>query len=444
MKILIRVVLILSILLLSTLFILLLPYFIYSTVLSSGINSEYLQIRPVESLIYGKQSFNFERLKGIYYEDDSRWDQVALSNFTIPFPVYHPQFHLNPILGRLTAKGDEVGFGVSYRDQEERVLVDFKQELVGKFNYDFISKHKLFSLPIFKNYILSKNNSEIWKDLFTKDLSTTFILRRYFAHRTIDQYLGDLLSTPYRELTYGLFIYLLRQEYLPAGHSEITFVEESKTGVVYLPPALGAELQEEQIFVLNNGLIYKAKIFSRLQSIQAEALRLRLLKRTSFHDSTESDAQSLYSRYKSFPYLDRIGKLGTSYLYAAWSHVPDDVKFLKELIYFLERGKNNSLPLQELYQFAYERYGNNFSQIEDRRKESFEQKMKRLQQEQLEEELQRERQRAGINHRDEFLTDEEKRDFYLQQAKDKKDQPDAESVDEAVENSVKEENFVTD
>lgn len=422
------------------------PYFIYGLVLSSGINSAYLQIKPNEGLIYGKQSFNFERLKGIYYEDDSRWEQVSLSNFTIPFPLYHPQFHLNPLLDWGNLKRDEVGFGVSYRDQDENNLVEFKQELVGKFNYDFISKHKLFSLPIFKNYILAKDNAEIWKDLFTKDLSGTFILRRYFTHRPLDQYIADLLNTPYRELVYGLFIYLLREEYLPPGHSEITFVEHSKTGVVYLPPVKGAEKQEEQIYVLNKGLIYKAKIFSRIQSIQAEALRLRLIQHSMFHDSSESDAQSLYLRYKAFSYQDRIGRLGMSYLYAAWSHVPNDVKFLKELIYFLERGKNNSTPLQVLYNYAYERYGNNFSQIGDRRKESFEQKMLRLKQEQLDEEIQRERQRAGINHRDEFLTDEEKRDFYLQQAKDRKDDSSENSGDgqESVPVKGDEETFVTD
>lgn len=436
MKILIRLAISGIILLLVCLAVLLLPYGLYSLALTKGFNSKYIQIRPNENLIYGEKSFQFERVKGIYYEDNQRWEQVGLGHFSVPFPLYHPQFHLNPILQQDKSQ-DEVQFGASYRDQEERNLLDFTQEKVGKFHYQFIANHQLFSLPIFKNYILSKSNTEIWKDLFTKDLSTTFILRRYFSHRSIDQYLADLLHTPYRELVYGLFIYLLRQEYLPIGHSEITFLPESKTGVVYLPAVKGSEYQEEQVMVLRDGIIFKAKLRSRTNSIQAEALRLRVIKNVFYFESTEGDAQSLYARYKTFPYQDRIGKVGMAYLYAAWSHVPNDTKFLKELIYFLERGTNNSVPLQVLYQYAYDRYGNNFSQIEERRRESHEEKMKRLRLEQLEAEQRALKERKGSGDRDDYLSDEEKRDYYLQQAKDKDIPPEEK-------NEIQDENYITD
>ena len=49
------------------------------------------------------------------------------------------------------------------------------------------------------------------------------------------------------------------------------------------------------------------------------------------------------------------------YLFSAWSQDLDNVDMLKEMIFFLERGRTRGLQLRPLYKFAMKHYGKTFT-----------------------------------------------------------------------------------
>lgn len=405
------------------------PYFAYNYVVKHGIDNEYLKLRPDAKKLYGELSFKMERVEGIYHEDESLWEEFPFANALVPLPVHHPQVRVLPYLNLPNGSTGETELGLVYTDQGYRKLASFVLRHYGKFQFPFINDYKLFSLPLFKKYILGKSNKEIWKDLFTKDLTTTFIIRKHFKNRGLGAYLGDLYEVSYRDLVYSLFIYYLRTELLKDRFSESRFFEDRNLGVVYQAPLKDGAFQKESIFILHKGEIYTLELLSKVNSIMAESLRVRLLKNISYVESSEILSKEIYSKYKNISYNDRIGNLGMMYLFTAWSHVQGNKQFFKEMIYFLERGKNNSVPLQTLYSFAYKKFGSNFSQIAGQRQESFEEKMKRLKAESLEAEIEAERNKKVRYDSDNFQSDEERRDFYLQKAKDDQSEKKSEEGD---------------
>ncbi|MCK5883759.1 MAG: hypothetical protein KAG61_08725 [Bacteriovoracaceae bacterium] len=418
MRLLIRIISILGILLALSIGILIAPYFAYNYVVKQGMDNEYIKLSPHPAKLYGEKNFKMERVEGIYHEDESLWGIFPFSNVQISLPLKHPQIRVLPHLNLPKGTAEKLEMGLTYTDQNYHKLVTMILKRHGKFQFPFISDHKLFSLPLFKKYILGKSNKQIWKDLFTRDLTTTFILRKHFKSRNLVDYLTDLYSVSYRDLVYSLFIYYLRIELLNEDFEESRYFEGRGMGVIYIPPKSEKSFQKEIVFILEKGEIYTVEIVSKIKSIMAESLRIRLLEHLKYVEDSDSNAHEIYALYKRVDYEERISNLGMMYLYTAWSHVPENTKFLKELIHFLERGKDNSIPLEILYRYAYEKYGSNFSQLIEKRNETFDEKMKRLHSEALDKEIEEERQKKVRYDADNFESDNARRDYYLQKAKD--------------------------
>ena len=108
------------------------------------------------------------------------------------------------------------------------------------------------------------------------------------------------------------------------------------------------------------------------------------------------------------------------YLFAAWTHQMDDKKFLKEMIQFLERGREHKNQLKPLYKYSFERYGTSFSLKDENRKnlETAHERLKRK----AEEEMKKLRAGDATDEQLEtldFESGEKRMDFFLNEAREK-------------------------
>jgi hypothetical protein len=69
----------------------------------------------------------------------------------------------------------------------------------------------------------------------------------------------------------------------------------------------------------------------------------------------------LYKEFKQLNFSRQVDQEGMLYLFSAWTHELNNLELLKEMIFFLERGRNNSKQLRPLYSFAMNHYGKTFT-----------------------------------------------------------------------------------
>jgi hypothetical protein len=155
-------------------------------------------------------------------------------------------------------------------------------------------------------------------------------------------------------------------------------------------------------------------------SPEATDLRNRYLSSVKYFESNPSASHDIYKWYKMLPYKSKIDQEGMIYLFSAWTHLPDEEGFLKEMIQFLERGKNNMYFLVPLYSYAYRKYGTNFSKSNIIRKETKERKFERLTQEEQAAKLKQMFEKNIPPDSIHFDTPEKQIDYYIKISKDKK------------------------
>ena len=131
-------------------------------------------------------------------------------------------------------------------------------------------------------------------------------------------------------------------------------------------------------------------------------------------------AQTLYGEYRHLPFEKRKSQAGMLYLFTAWTHQLDNKKYLREMIQFLERGKEHEQQLKPLYKYGFDRYGTSFSmKIENRKNlETAHERLKRK----SEEEINKLKMGNATDEQLETLDFEsgaERMEFFLNEAKEK-------------------------
>lgn len=420
MRIAISLILVTVVVLITGYFLSMAPYHFYSLAISEGINSSYLKLGESSSPIIKGGDYDWNRVEGVYAEEQNVWKRFHFHNFEIPLPVHHPYYLVVP---DLRANYDPPEMGVRMLDQSK----NFRASFHTKSKRDFIlafETHKIFNLPAFKNYILKKSQEEIWMDLFKKDLTL-----KDFSFSDLEV----LSSAPYKELVYNLFLLHMRHKLFPKDLVKVSFFGPRKIGVVEVQEDTDSIIKDkhkiEHMFILERGTVHRVVLKTKNYDLITEALRKRFFKQIKFKQSNPEDSIPIYNEYKKLRYDQRIDQEGMIYLFAAWTHNLDNENFLREMIQFLERGKENIVHLQPLYEFAYRKYGSNFSTEGDVRKETAQRRLERKTAEELEKEMEKERRRNLDLVDGKFENDEEKIKFYLQKAKDEGvNLDDAESV----------------
>ena len=385
------------------------PYHFYSLSLEEGIDSSYLKLN-VQSGTYSKGGpYEWDRVDGVYAEEQNVWKRFHFHKFEIPLPVHHPYYLVVPSLN-LSYEPPELGVKMLTPAKELRASFHTKSDIALVLPF---GSHKIFNLPAFKNYILKKNENEIWKDLFYKNIN----LKKFSLFEP-----SILKSVPYKELVYNLFLLNMRTNCFPKGAKKISYFSPRKIGVVEIEEETDSIIKDnyrvEYLYLLEKGIVHRVELKTKSYDLITEALRKRFFTQIKFKSSNNEDSIPIYNEYKKLSFEQRVDQEGMIYLFAAWTHNLDNENFLREMIQFLERGKENNTHLQPLYEYAYKKYGSNYSTDGKTLKETAQKRLERKTAEEIENEMEKERKRNLDNIEGSFESDEQRIKFFLQKAKD--------------------------
>ena len=403
---------------LSYLGVILTPYHFYRLAMKEGMNGEYLKLGSLDRSYHKGGVYNFIRTKEISRRSSSQWENLHFNDFIVPLPMEHPLFTLKP---HFVKRNSDYLFGYQLLDprNKERARVLFYKPFEFKLE---VHKHKIFEMPLFKNYILSQGMDKVWSDLFEKDLTKSKYLKSVWLRPFPENIL--FWKLPIKEMVYDLYILSMRDRLLSRDLKSINYLKNSKRGLVEVvdnetKKGKGKSFKQEVIFVKEGRLVYPILFRSKLKTPEIEAYRQRFLGTLKFKKSTPSSSIAIYSEYKNLSYEAKLKPAGMNLLFSALSHEKKSKSFVREMIQFLERGKSEKVILDSLYSYAYGLFGSSFSTLLENRKETQREKLFR---EMEEEEYKENADILNMPMEDlpeNFDSQEEKIKRYLQEAKDK-------------------------
>jgi len=384
------------------------PYHIYTLTLTEGVNTRFLQMNPTKSVFYDGKVVEMKR--PLRMDDESLYQTFHFYHFEIPMPMNHLLFSLIPTIKIEPARPR---LGARFQNGKNAELFSFMLEKPYKFETTS-GDQKLFTLPIFKNYISRKSSDEIWGDLFQKELSLPSNEGESFFESLV-----SLRKVSYKDLVYNLYVLYNRRFVLPATTQEFSFYKERNMGIVKLPSD-DPKILVERLYIIQEGLIYPLVIRTRMSDVPAMNFRNKFIREINYKSTSTDSAISIYARYKQIPYGQRIDQQGMTYLYSAWSHDPENRDYIRVIILFLERGKLNLKYLKPFYEYAYKKFGSSLSTASGFLNETAGETLKRRITEELEVEVKKETERKAANFEGQFANPEEKIKYNLQKAKDNK------------------------
>jgi hypothetical protein len=261
------------------------PYHIYTTTISQGVTTSFLDLKPTNSALFDGTENNRENLEKMY--DSSLYENFHFSNFIIPLPLDHSLITMIPLI---KIENNRPRLGADFQNSKNMDLFSFIIEKPYKFETT-TGNQKLFVLPIFKNYITKKSNDEIWKDLFVKKLSLPGNDGSSFFTSLV--YLRDV---SYLDLVYQLFILYNRKFLIPDDTKALKFDSLSKVGMIELPHTESNYLKE-RLFIIEKGYVYPILITTRLRDQLALNFRTKFINELKFKSSSKDSAIPIYAKY---------------------------------------------------------------------------------------------------------------------------------------------------
>lgn len=393
----------------------LLPYHFYTVVVNEGINADILKIEGQTNSFLASKTITESEIN----EESmniGKWENLHLANFIVPIPIEHPLFRMHPhiILRRDHTAAPGIRIGNKFT-REFFSLVE-----MGQIPFDIkINQQKLFQLPLYKKSIFKMTPSKVWRDVFAKNLNLI-----EGKESNILQYTKSLLRIPYNELVYNLYILLIRVRLFPKNLESISYDSKRKVHLIQTN-SVDDRFVQEILYHRVGPSIYKIYLRTKKWKKEAALARHMFLQSFAFKKSNETAHVPLYGRFQNLSYRDKKGLLGPIYFYAAWTHQMENESFIKQFIHYLERSDVNSEIVIRLYEYAFKKYGTNFSTLQEKLKETNEMHLKRK----IAEESRKEHSRLEslpikipIQH---FISTEEKARRLLQKAKDEKGDADA-------------------
>ncbi len=384
------------------------PYAQYQIYLIYGVDNHYLSAdKPTKAQLSPKFAQPFWKA---FIESEALWTPTHFADYKLLMPVDHPaiRFRPKPIV-------------INKESIPTFTLNNFNNESVLSFSPIEVEKVDLkipndiiFSLPIVEDFIFQVPKHKVIRDLFVKNLD----LKIPEPHHLKKFYEFMKIHTPL-DLLYNIYIYKLRKRIFKKNYHLFYHFNQSSL-LVEVGHNTNNNLSTFELLSFYRGRLYTAK----LTLDKSSPLALRVLNLYSIRMDIEpsrgvESAKKGYSLFRTLPFKKRMSTKGISLLYSAWTHEMDDQGYIKELIYFLERGKTNEVYLIDIYSYARNRWGTNFSTIKDKRDESLEVENKRIEKENKE--------LFNQNLLDDesdlentFKTDKEKLEYLLKKSREKK------------------------
>lgn len=332
-----------------------------------------------------------------YSEDYAHlWKDFPLRNSMIPLPIRHPHFQVQPIVNHRARKDSpEMGILIEAPNTEEISRVYTAPTTLFP---DYSLGQELFKLPFVRNRIVQRSVDEIWRDIFSREIVVE--------------------SKTLTEMIYDLHILHIRSKFLPRETVRYGLGQSGNQAIIELA-SRNPDYLVELVMNQDSGSIYSFLLQTHKKSEKSMQLRTKFLKAVSFMPADQAMGRILYTEFKQLNFTRQVGQEGMLYLFSAWSQNPEEVNFLKELIFFLERGKSNVRALSNLYTFAFKRYGKTFTTrriFTDHHDPEIDLQRK-IEIENLEKKLSYDRQEVDLPPEPEMSPDE-RMNFYLKKAKE--------------------------
>lgn len=279
----------------------------------------------------------------VYQEDYVQlWKEFPLRNSLIPMPTRHPLFQTVPII-EMAGKNETPNFGIILQDPSGREISRV-YTLPNRLYQDHSQGQELFKLPFVRNRILNKKLDEVWRDIFSYKIEV--------KEKSID------------EMIYDLYIVHLRSKILPKETVKYGLIKNGKQALIELL-SRDKDYIVELVMTMDSGSIFSYVLKTERNRTESLKLRAKFLEAVTFSPVDESIGRFLYTEFKQLHYARQIDQEGMLYLFAAWSQNPENVDMLKEMIYYLERGKNTKKQLKILYTYSFKRYKKTYTTRKD-------------------------------------------------------------------------------
>jgi len=390
----------------------LVPFYGYNLVLQSGIDVGMLSIRTPTSNDFTLPKGKLE--KGEESDDSRFWKDFHFQNMVVPLPIRHPQVTALPIVEGIT-KDKRPNIGVAYAGRSFETFFSFKCDEPQKFDLSF-AHQKIFKLPIFENMLLQVPLPKIYQDMLDMTIKPIAPYQLAISSIKKSSYLAAI-----SELVYNLYILDLRQR----NFALVTANGKQKLEVIR-NDLLKVTMEESdpryrkvKLLLIANNEILPMSVRVRSETIMGEGIASRFIKGLSFKATDKEASFLIYAEYNKLSYEEKIDHDGMTYLLASWSHRTEDQLFLKQMIQYMEKGKDNKLHLNPFYKYGYERFGSSFSTKADELLETAEQGLSRKVNEEFQKEMKDAAKSDGLTP-DTFESEEKKTEYNLRKVKESK------------------------
>lgn len=273
-----------------------------------------------------------------YKEDYAQlWKNFPLRNAQVPLPVRHPLFQTIPLIESSGEKTEpKVGMIIlSPNDREISRLYTLPIQIAA----DHSQGQDLFKLPFVRNRILKLPLDKLWKDVFSYTIEK--------KSKTLD------------EMIYDLYILHLRSKMLPKGTLRYGLLSDNKALIELT--SNNKDYILELVMTYESGNIYSYILRTEKNNDESKKLRSKFIQSIGFSPLDPAMGRILYTEFKSLNFSRQVDQEGMLYLFSAWSQDLSNVEMLREMIFFLERGRTKGLQLRPLYKFAMKHYGKTFT-----------------------------------------------------------------------------------
>lgn len=273
-----------------------------------------------------------------YKEDYAQlWKNFPLRNAQVPLPVRHPLFQTIPLIESSGEKTEpKVGMIIlSPNDREISRLYTLPIQIAA----DHSQGQELFKLPFVRNRILKLPLDKLWKDVFSYTIEK--------KSKTLD------------EMIYDLYILHLRSKMLPKGTLRYGLLSDNKALIELT--SNNKDYILELVMTYESGNIYSYILRTEKNNDESKKLRSKFIQSIGFSPLDPAMGRILYTEFKSLNFSRQVDQEGMLYLFSAWSQDLSNVEMLREMIFFLERGRTKGLQLRPLYKFAMKHYGKTFT-----------------------------------------------------------------------------------
>lgn len=359
--------------------------------------NEWYNVHSFHQNIFNNQTSTIDR-NIAKIDADSLWRSFHITDLLMPLPVKHPVISVIPIL-KFEGSNLPPQIGFEFQATGNRRISTLIFLPKGNFKIKD-SNQKLFQIPFFKRSLEQVPLNKVWRDVFEMKFS-------------------GLVPTSINQMIYNLFLINQRSEFLPRDIKTFGYLDKLDLAVVEYP-SKNKDFKTELVMSQVGGIVQSYLLTTKLNDNDADIIRNRIFRELKSQPDSEDTARLIYEEFKSLEFKDQVSELGMLYLFSAWSHWTENKDFLRVMIQFLERGKDNLHYLRPLYAYAYSKYGTSFSKIDQQLKEKAEEEFKRKLEEERQKEIRDAMDKAVQDIDLNNLSPEERINYRLKKAKENK------------------------